>query len=245
MKLRPKHALGILIKNRWEYTHQTLISLEKSRQDKSTYDLFIIDNDSDQENIRKLKQYAASSTLPIKRLFFIEDASISIAWNLFLKYAKEYEFKTKMDNDLVIESNIKILDKLESFSKQKNIDIAALIPLNKGVPFKMMLENVLAAKASGIPYLYGACMMISRKCFEKIGYFDERIERRMDIEYSHRAIRNRLRIGYPDDCWIRHLGAGRKNVTEEWADVKRRANIAKKIELDSPIKTYANSVWES
>lgn len=98
-----KHCVGILIKDRWDLTLKSLLSIAYSDQPKDTYDLFIIDNGSSQSTWDNLKQWCASHILPIRNVLRIRNSvSAAKAWNLFLCLTSEYDYRTKMDNDVVL-----------------------------------------------------------------------------------------------------------------------------------------------
>ncbi len=237
------YALGILIRDRWEMTLATLQGLANSKQD--NYDLFIIDNGSSKENVDKLKKSIDDLDLNPVSTFFIHDLPISKAWNLFLVNAKHYDYRIKLDNDLeIVDENTKFLDVMREYSDQHGIDLTAIIPLNPGIPFHIMWIEACRVKQNGMSYLHGGCMMITKKCFDKIGYFDERLNRRMDIEYSHRTLRNEMKIGYPPNYWLKHLGANKNTVGR--SEAVRRYEEALRISKEEGNMTgRVSSMWET
>ena len=62
------HALGLLVKNRWNLTQKTLQSLYHTDQLKDSYDLFIIDNGSDPVLSSNLSEWAKTAIIPVKNL---------------------------------------------------------------------------------------------------------------------------------------------------------------------------------
>lgn len=289
------YAVGIMVKNRWELTKQTLDSLFHSDQDKNTYDLFIIDNGSDAPNVRNLKDYAKYCGLPIKNIISIPETTLSEAWNLFLALARNYEYRVKMDNDVILketlpvitpkkptgapnpldygtnpgsiptgppvmgagvpqiamnrrrltkklQSHSRFLDHMTEFSKNNQVDVVSLLPVSPTQTFVSMFNAAIRKTWTGLPFLCGGCVMISRPCFEKIGYFHEKLPVRLDIEYSQRAIRNGLNIGYHPYYFITHIGANSHTETNTQRKSKNQDAIA--VEQSSPIETYANSKWE-
>lgn len=288
--MRKKHALGIVVKDRWQETQKTLDSLSMSEQPRDSYDLFLIDNGSSTINVDKLKLYVKGSALPFKNVILLPELSISRAWNLFLLLAKDYQYRTKFDNDLVLRNTLKVsppklvgtdtlqspsnpgapisgppirgvgvarsisdrrkaaknthhrfLDHLEDFSKKNSVDLASLVPVSPEQTFASMYNAVITRQYRGMSYLFGACMMISQKCFEKIGYFHELLPRRIDIEYSQRALRNGLNIGYHPNYCVSHIGAA--NSTESHHLLQKKYAEATEIEQSYPIETYATTEW--
>lgn len=96
-----KNAVGIVVSNRWNLTQKTLQSLYHTDQLKDTYDLFIIDNGSNEQVSADLKEWVKSAIVPVKNLIKIKNVGIGPAWNLFLSMTTEYPYRTKLDNDLI------------------------------------------------------------------------------------------------------------------------------------------------
>lgn len=297
--MQKRYAIGIVIRDRWDLTQNTFNGLFYSDQDKSTYDLYLIDNGSSEETNLKIKQYVKSGLLPVKNLIVTPELSISKAWNLFLCLAKDYEYRVKFDNDIVLHNTIvprsekaftiqknvsmpnhvdpsagspkshsvingiglsnkskakrdmikhnmnhsSFLEHMYDFSFENNVDLVALVPVSPNENFGKMHDAVIRVKRGGIPYLFGSCMMITKKAFDTLGYFDERLPRRIDIEYSQRAIRNNLNIGYHPFYGVAHIGAGKS--TESRDQIEQKYQHANMIEINEPkIETKADSQWE-
>jgi len=96
-----KHCIGIVVCNRFDLTQKTLQSLYHTDQLKDTYDLFIIDNGSNEQVSADLKEWVKSAIVPVKNLIKIKNVGIGPAWNLFLSMTTEYPYRTKLDNDLI------------------------------------------------------------------------------------------------------------------------------------------------
>lgn len=281
-----RYAVGIVVKDRLELTLKTLNSLFFSDQDKSTYDLYIIDNGSSKTTTDELKKFVTKSLLPIKNLIITPEFSVSKIWNLFLCITSDYQYRLKFDNDLIIPNTIKntknkssltsqvgglteiifqpsnfvigayhkttkkrkvihnaFLEIMSEFCENHNVDVMSLVPVSPKETFNNMFSSVVAARRNKMPYLFGACMMIPKKTFDILGYFDERLPRRIDIEYSQRAIRNNMNIGYHPHFGIIHIGAGHSTERRDLIDQKYQ--IANQVELEMPqIETKASSVWE-
>lgn len=96
------HAVGIVVRDRWDLTYGTLNSLYYADQDKSSYDLYVIDNGSSPEIRAELKNWLSGDLIPFRNLIVLKQGvSIPDAWNLFLGITKDYPYRTKLDNDLV------------------------------------------------------------------------------------------------------------------------------------------------
>lgn len=303
-----RHAVGVLISDRWSLTEMVLMSLYYSDQSKDDYDLYLIDNASSSNTQHELKEFTKSGILPVKNLFILPvHATISQAWNLFLAMTKDYEYRTKIDNDMIMLGTVtppskkakkgvpethpaevdplmggaprsasivggvtsigsrvhtrtvgihgsgetnkldsggkhsRFLDHLEGFAREYNSDLTALVPVPPNGLFPAILEAISRQTIEGRPYLLGAFMMISRRAFEKIGYMDERLPRRETIEYSQRAIKNGLSIGYHDSYWAVHIGQGKDTdpLNKEMQDT-----FSLRLYQEHPISGIADSVWE-
>jgi len=105
-----RHAVGIVVKDRWDLTQKTLQSLYHSDQIKDSYDLFVIDNGSSLETALDLKAWTQSSIVPVKNLVKTNGLGIGPAWNLFLSMSAGYPYRTKLDNDLIF-ANTPVADK--------------------------------------------------------------------------------------------------------------------------------------
>jgi len=299
-----KHCIGIVIRNRLELTRNTLMGLYYSDQNKSDYDVFLIDNASDHQTRDELKKFAAGGILPVKNLYVLkEEAPIASAWNLFLALSQKYEYRTKLDNDMVmlrtvtppasghqrdnvnkpfpseidplggaprsgavvggvnsITSRIqrpsvsiyndtekynmahsKFLDHMEYFATDNEVDLMALVP----VPAKQTFQDASFAahnkQVNGRSCLMGGCMMISKRTFDTVGYFDERFHRRIDIEYSQRAVKLGLNLGYHPNYWAVHTGANQSTENEAQKQEKTaQANLLLQQDLPS---TKISSHW--
>jgi len=115
------HAVGLLVKDRWEFTEQTLFSLRFCDHSAAEYDLFVIDNGSDISNFRKLKDWLAKYQLPVKNLFALgTTVSMAKAWNLFLYVSQGYRFRTKIDNDIILAgTKTPLTHKMAAMAKKK------------------------------------------------------------------------------------------------------------------------------
>lgn len=289
---KPKHAVGIVVKNRWELTNQCLMSLVYSQQPKNSYDLYLIDNASEFETAEELKRFAASGLLPVKNLLVLkDDASVPRVWNLFLSLTQDYEFRTKLDNDIVLfntmpsappkkspnaavpmdalsgaprsasiikggwnsklsnvrnraKPDTKFLDQIATYSKSAKSSVTALLPVEPNKPFPPTLIAMCARRYKGRPYLCGGCMTISKAAFDRLGYFDERLPRQIDLEYTQRAIRNRLNIGYHPSYHVLHLGADVPtdgSITYE----SRMQESNRILDQEKPIESKGESVWNA
>lgn len=95
------HAVGIVVRDRWSLTQKTLQSLYHTDQLKESYDLYLIDNGSDPVISNDLKEWTNSGIIPVRNLIKTNALPLGAAWNLFLSITDDYQFRTKIDNDLI------------------------------------------------------------------------------------------------------------------------------------------------
>lgn len=293
-----KHAVGIVCQDRWGLTYATLNSLYYCDQDKSKFDLYVIDNGSTEENKENLKSWMSGNLLPFNNLFVLEkQMSIPAAWNLFLAVTQDYEYRTKLDNDIVFmgtpnvpwdiedvptvvptavpdagvnpgaipsasiirgpgqwvgaaarRKNIKrhqhsrFLDHMAEFTTRMNTGITALVVTPPKQPFMTVHNTLVHQRENGMPYLVGSCMMISKKAFDTLGYFDENLPRMIDIDYTQRAIEGLINIGYHDAYWAVHMG---HNKASEGEDMKlnKIQKTRQLINTRGRLTGFVNSKW--
>jgi len=128
------------------------------------------------------------------------------------------------------------------FSNDNNVDIAGLVPVIPSQTFASIHSEFIHARVNSQPYLCGSCMMITKKVFDTIGYFDERLSRCSDVEYSQRALRHGFNIGYHPVYGVTHIGFG--NNTKDSKTIEQEAIVSRQIMTDTPIEKFANSAWE-
>lgn len=286
-----KHAVGIVANNRWNMTYNTLNSICCSHEDKSKYDLYIIDNGSSEEDYENLKTCLSSNFIPYKKLIrFSRTISISESWNLFLALAKDYDYRTKIDNDILIEgtsvanwtppkktysippppfkmtnpggppevgpivssgimnavskvkTSSRFLHDMENFMIQNNTHSVSMVPVPYGHQFLDAYMNVVNTKFMENPCAPGNCMMISKEAFDKVGYFDERLPRSIDYEYTQRMMRKGLNVGIHDSHYVYHMGMRTPTDGEK---VSVNIKTAKDILSSQGTLDYCDSVWPS
>jgi len=297
-----KCAVCILIKNRFDLTHQTLMSLKFSSQNKSTYDLFLIDNNSSEKSKNNLKRFINSDILEIKNAYFLSsEVSIPQAWNLFLGLTYDYNYRLKIDNDIVllktiipalssnkkniidapspadsdplsgaprsgaiiggvtlnsstatvgihhkksddVPQNSNFIQHMRLFGNDNDVEIVSLLPVPPNGTFISMYNDSISRKINGRNYLLGGCMQISKKAYDTLGYFDERLSRQIDVEYTQRAIRKGINIGYHPSYWVVHMGANSPTESKEVYESKMSESIRKLQIL--PTLDKMPTIWE-
>ncbi len=93
------------------------------------------------------------------------------------------------------------------------------------------------------PVLVGACMSISKKTFERLGYFDEKLPCHIDWEYAQRAMGAGINVGYTPEYCVIHLGE--TNPTCSPSLIQEQDLAAKMIGSQIPFKRdFVHSKWE-
>lgn len=289
-----KHALGIVVRDRWSLTQKTLQSLYHTDQLKDSYDLYLIDNGSDPIISADLSRWTESAIVPVKNLIRTKTLPISGAWNLFLSLTTEYPFRTKLDNDLifantpvaakpferserglphgaspgdagtnpgapqvasfVIGAGVKVqnrtrkghtcfLQHIEDAVADSDLGVCAIPSISVG---RALVDEmpVLGKKLwRGAPILVGGCMSITKKAFERLGYFDENLPCHIDWEYSQRAMGAGIHVGYTPEYCVIHLGE--TNPTCSPSVMQEQDLTAKMIGSQIPFKReFVQSKWE-
>ena len=284
----------MVIKDRWPLTYGTLNSLYYSDEEKHGYDLFFVDNGSSPENFNNLKKWLSSGLLPFKGLVRLEkEIPIAEAWNIFLALSRGYDFRIKLDNDLVflgtpavswsvlssknfgkpptpspgdvgtnpgspkVAGFIKgigdfgrrgrkktqavhscFIQHLEECAIKSNAEVIALAPVPGNAPFPKIVQELAGQQYKGTSFLIGGCMMVTKKCFDQIGYFDERLPRRIDMEYSLRAVKSGFNIAYHDRYYVVDMGLQNTD-----SDAASKYQMATGILDKQGLKDYCSSKW--
>jgi hypothetical protein len=133
------------------------------------------------------------------------------------------------------------IEHMSSFASQYNVDIVSLPPIQPRVPFVPAFVVLNGKRWRNKPYAKGGFTLITRKCFESIGYMNEGMPLMSDVEYSQRAMESGLNAGYHDGIYCVHLGHERPTLNDMDANKKQlEAN-----KTDASISTdKAGSQWE-
>ena len=289
-----KHAVGIVVRDRWDLTKKTLQSLYHTDQLKDSYDLYIIDNGSDPVVSDDLVEWSQSSIVPVKNLVKAKTLPIAAAWNLFLSLTTEYHFRTKLDNDLifantpvaaqpferserglphgaspgdagtnpgavqvasfVIGGGVRVqkrtrkghtcfLQHIEDAISDSDLGICAIPAISMGVAMVDAMPALGAKRWRDTPLLVGGCMGITKKSFDRLGYFDERLPCHIDWEYSQRAMGAGINVGYTPEYCVIHLGE--TNPTCPPSVVQQQDMSARMIGSQIPFdREFVHSKWE-
>jgi hypothetical protein len=285
------HAVGILVKDRWELTKTTLDSIYYSDQPKDTYDVYLIDNGSSPETKAKLKEYAKSGLVSLKNLIHVPHASIPVAWNLFFMITKDYPYRTKVDNDIIFHNTLQkppeklppnantpdkadplagaprsvgiirgigqhrprtvfsqadikphtaFLQHMEEFGRENSVDMIAFVSVPLHANFMDMFKRLVTRAYKERPYLQSACIQFSKAAFDALGYLDERYVGHCFREYSQRALRAKINIGYHPYYGVLHNGATQKSQFPVFPpEVLKRQEEAE----ESPAEGFVKTAW--
>lgn len=136
------------------------------------------------------------------------------------------------------------LDHLQSNADEMDAGIVALVPVVPKVPFMNALENAAQARYRGRPYLLGGCTMITHEGFKKLGYLDERLTRHVDVQYSQRALLQRINISYHPSYWAFHTGHDKNTFDEN--DYELEGRKSRQIMDSEPLtELYVDSAWNA
>lgn len=289
-----RFAVGIVCKNRWDLTLKTLQSIYHTDQSKDSFDLYLIDNGSNDKVGEELKEWIKSAIVPVKNLIRTKELPLAAAWNLFLAVTSHYQYRTKLDNDLIFANtpvalepfkkargvprapspgdfgtnpgavqvasftmgagnnvsnthapiHTRFLQHLEDAMHNSKLGISSLPPVSVGGTLPASMPGIAKTQWRGKPLLMGACMMIEKNTFDRLGYFDERLPMHIDWEYSQRAMGAGINVGYVPDYCVIHIGE--KEPTLDAAVVQQQELDAKQIGSQIEFKRdFVHSKWEA
>lgn len=132
------------------------------------YDIFIVDNVSTDGTIKWLEKNNIK--------YISKKTSVAQALNVGLKkaYDEKYDYVLVCNNDIVVEENY--IDKLvETAERRKCLAVSGRI-INKGDRIVELPPKVRAAESLMLVTIAGSfsALLLSRKCLEVVGKFDER-----------------------------------------------------------------------
>jgi len=294
--MQKKHALGIVVTSpdlrRWSLTQKTLQSLYHTDESKTNYDLYLINNGCDAVVTAEMKEWAQKGLVPIKNVISTKRIGIGPAWNLFMDIARDYPFRTKIDNDLIfantpvavkpyekgkkvrgaspadagsnpgaipvasfmmgagknvvrdnMRQHTRFLHHLESRIQESDLGICALAAVPVGLTLANAMPGISELAWRDQPCLMGACMTVSKQCFDQIGYFDETLPCFIDKEYSQRAMGSGINVGYVENYCVVHIGAN--DATNSPEQVQKNEWTANKIGESIPFQRgFVHSKWE-
>lgn len=134
------------------------------------------------------------------------------------------------------------LDILKDSCSSQNAGICSLITLTPGQTFTATLENLASKRFRDRPYVQGGCTLISKECFDKIGYLDERLFTHYDIQYSQRALLKSINITYATTyCGYRLISD--QHVVDEAFMQAKEAESLKIIDSEKLSGQFVQSAW--
>ncbi len=219
-KLLDKKTKGVSIViptfNQWEYTKQTIESIEAFTD--FSYEIIIIDNASTDNTIENLKKYEN-----VKVISNNKNLGFPIAVNQGIKEAKG-DYILILNNDVVV-TNGWLSKMVEVANLKENIGIVGPISnsvsglqIDKDAKYSTMDDMHIYAKQISVknknqtiefPRLAFLCTLIKREVIEKIGGLDERFSPG-NFEDDDFCLRSQL-AGYKSviarDVFIHHYGS--------------------------------------
>ena len=135
------------------------------------------------------------------------------------------------------------LDILKDSCSKQNAGICSLAVLLPGQTFSATLAHLSLQRFRDRPFVKGGCMFISKECFDRIGYLDDRLFTHYDVQYSQRALLNSINITYATTYCAYHLGHDQPTVDPAILQNKEAEslNIIDSEELD---RNFVHTAWE-
>lgn len=196
-----KLKLSVIIpyQDNYEITKTCLDTLALYTSGKINVELFLIDEGSEDKSL--IKKLATDCQ-------YIRN-DIPVGWcksiNLGLdKCTGDYILIS--NNDVVFTPNW--IDKLiNHFDDNPNLGL--LGPTTNNANSKQHIQYNNDLKYESTDYLQFFCVLLSKKCFEKVGFLDERfgLGGQDDADYCFRAIENGFDVGIARDTFIYHYGS--------------------------------------
>lgn len=94
-------------------------------------------------------------------------------------------------------TNIGVLEYIDKYQKEHNIGICSIASNDYGLPFGSIVPALQLRKYMGMPFVSNGIISAKHYVFEKNGYYNDKIDSScLDIEYSQRAVKNGINIGY-------------------------------------------------
>ena len=135
------------------------------------------------------------------------------------------------------------LQHIEDAISDSGLGICAIPAISVRVTMVDAMPALGAKRWRDAPLLVGGCMGITKKTFERLGYFDERLPCHIDWEYSQRAMGAGINVGYTPEYCVIHLGE--TNPTCPPSVVQKQDMNAKMIGSQIPFKReFVHSKWE-
>ncbi|MHA1648597.1 MAG: glycosyltransferase family 2 protein [Candidatus Helarchaeota archaeon] len=187
-----KVSILILTWNKLEYTRKCLEYLEKNTK-YPDWEVIFIDNGSKDGTQKFLKEIRSSDTKKYRIILNNSNVGYARGVNQGIKIANG-EYILLLNNDVYVFKNwltsmVNIIEKNNSnaiigakliYPETKRIQHAGIIFLRKIEPLHIYknssLRNPEVNKIRYVDAVTGACMLIRRKIFDEIGFFDEKFK---------------------------------------------------------------------
>lgn len=96
-----------------------------------------------------------------------------------------------------------ILAYIDKYQKQNNLGICSIASNNYSLPTASIVPALETRKYAGMPFVSNGIICIDRYVAEKNGYYNDKInDNCLDVEYSQRALKNGINIGYFPDLLV-------------------------------------------
>ena len=209
----PRVSVITLTWNHLDYTKKAVNSLIPLLKENDEW--ILIDNHSTDGT----QKYLEALQLPCKKILHLSEENISISqgYNIGLKKAKG-RFVLIWDNDLEIVMPETLKHMIGVFKEKPNAGIVQPM-MDKVIGKTKLCENpeqlpqrlifVGVKRTRHFPICPSAAWLISRKCIESVGKFDERFNEYgiLDFDYAKRVLMDGYDIITDGFMWVRHHGS--------------------------------------
>ena len=201
--LHPVVTVVVLSYNRPEYTSRTLESLTTVNAG-IDFELVVVDNGSDAPAVELLKEWERTGLID-KLLYLPENLGTSPGFNKgFSLSHPESLFLTKLDNDILVQSDNWLLEIVNTLNDETEVGIAATYMINHSAISKLPVITLPSGRHvkdwSGFR-AGGGGMTFRKDLFYQLGGFkmDFPAELKLmpdDIDFYHKVTKNRMRSYY-------------------------------------------------
>lgn len=224
---RVQLTIGIPIHNQLDYVKQCLQSIEENTA--LSYEIILVDDNSDQETYEFLAQQVNERTLHIRNSV---QRGFPYNCNTILRHAKG-EFICLLNSDTIVTKNwgVRLIEALQknanlamvgpstSYGVAKNYDEVAQqleevhfkrfeMSYAEIQEFQKLNHQKVGSEWTSTEYINGFCMMLKSAVLPEIGFFDTEfgLGSREEVQYIDRIREEGYQVGWVKGAYVHHYG---------------------------------------
>lgn len=137
-------------------------------------------------------------------------------------------------------THARFLETATNVLKSKGWELCSLLPVPVWSTFQE--QRRILREHHGVRVIPGGCVTFTRAAFDQLGFFDERLPRKLWFDYSLRAARQGLKWGVQDQSFVYHLGEGQPADGQE---MMRNAQVGLYVLDNRPEEARYRTKWSS